>query len=140
MLADVLDNASQVFGKKMDNRMFNHIFGEHSEWIAANYEKLFTDIYNLKEGERFSIQDYIKENFNGDEGCFKSLFCMIPYLTGAFGLLELSFEIEGGGKVTVKHINDVSVLGEKAMKCYDEAGTELDQNKVFVIFTRNNKT
>ena len=106
--------------------------GEDGQWVSDNIAQVIEDIYMLPEGERFPLNTYI-----GEDKVEVALGNMMPYLTGGYGVLNLTFETSDGVKVD----NHSFVKGDnkEIIKCIGKDGKELSLDEVYVVFHRNSR-
>lgn len=111
-------------------------FGEDGKWVFDNIAQVIEDIYILPEGEKFPLNTYISEKF-GEDKVEVALANMMPYLTGGYGVLNLTFETSDGVKVD----NASFRKGEnkEIIKCIGKDGKELSLDEVYVVFRRNSR-
>lgn len=111
-------------------------WGEDGKWVAQHIGPVMEHFYDLPVGEEISFHKHIEETY-GQDRVPTAMGNMMPYITGPYGVLDISFQTADGVKVDPKNWQMVKELGKENIKCFAEDGRELSQNEVFVIFRRN---
>lgn len=111
-------------------------WGEAGKWVSENIAQVMQDIYLIPQGESFPLSKYISDKFGKDKIPLAMSY-MMPYLTGGYGVLDLTFETSDGSKAKVGPWEVANEIGKDKIKCISEDGKELSQDEVYVIFRRN---
>lgn len=113
-------------------------YGEEGQWCADNIKNIMEYFYNIPVGNEVQVTEYIKEIY-GEEKVSIFMRRLMPFLTGAYGILDLSFETANGEKVTANNWNLANEIGKENIQCRKDDGTEVSMDEVFLIFRRNNQ-
>ena len=116
---------------------FDQVYGK---WVAENVGQIISDLMALPEGEVVSLHTYTAEKF-GDEYVPVVMGKLTPYLAGPYGPLNMAFETDDGIMVTVGNWQfGKEAVKLKILKCVTENGEEITEDKVRVVFRRNNNS
>jgi hypothetical protein len=116
----------------------SRFWGEDGQWVADNIQSVMEHVYNMPSGEQFHFNTYIKDTY-GDEKVSVAMCNLMPYMTGPYGVLDMTFETADGEKVKVGAWELAKEIGKENVWCVTEDGRRLSQNEVYVIFRRNDR-
>jgi hypothetical protein len=116
----------------------SRFYGEDAEWIETNVGPIMEYLYELPVGNQVFLHKYITEVY-GQEKLAVFMGRLMPYMTGPYGVIDLSFETAEGEVLTVRHWEIANEIGKENIQCYKADGTEVSLDKALVVFRRNSR-
>ena len=89
---EILKDAENVF-----NTVFK--YEPQNKWALQHLPKLIETIYELPHNEKFCFVEYSTQFIDNPQAS-QNLMIFMPYLTGPFGLLNMTLELADGTIVT----------------------------------------
>lgn len=116
----------------------SRFYGEDGKWIEDNIQAIMEYLYDVPVGNQVLLHQYIAEVYGSDK---VAVFMgrLMPYMTGPYGILDLSFETADGEILTARNWEIVKEIGKENIKCFKADGTEVGLDEAFVVFRRNDR-
>lgn len=116
----------------------SRFYGEDGKWVEENVAPIMEYLYDIPVGNQVLVHQYITEVYGKDK---LAVFMgrLMPYMTGPYGVLDISFETSTGELLTVRNWAIVNEIGKDNVKCFKADGTEVSLDEALVVFRRNNR-
>ena len=123
--------------------VFNTVFKYESQnkWALQHLPKLIETIYALPLNEKFCFVEYSTQFIDHPQAS-QNFIIFMPYLTGPFGLLNMTLELADGTIVTPNQTwleQSKSPLINEPIPFTIHNGKPIFDSDVFVVFKRNSK-
>jgi hypothetical protein len=116
----------------------SRFYGEDGKWVEENVRPIMEYLYDVPVGNQVLMHKYVEEMYGQDK---VAVFMgrLMPYLTGPYGLLDISFETASGEVLTARNWEIANEIGKDNIKCFKADGTEVSTSEAFVVFRRNTR-
>ena len=133
---EILKDAENVF-----NTVFK--YESQNKWALQHLPKLIKTIYELPHNEKFCFLEYSTQFIDNDNPqASQNLMIFMPYLTGPFGLLNMTLELADETIITPNQTwleQSKSPIINEPIPFTIHNGKPIFDSDVFVIFKRNSK-